>query len=273
MLLGALAVAVLLGYGRGRYPVKEGSRYATLTLPIAVALYLTLVRCAAPKALLGFLALCMAVCFGWNWPGALADAEYRRSRNTPLVQALRAGHEPLSLLAQQYGDMTAWHPGWEFMVVDWWRMLRETGTTAFRKIHGKAGDPARTCLFWQPEAGQLAGALRPEGDGKAYRRRAVRAEAGGPSATAAYDVIIPAPGFYRLCCRCSAPRAGQCLTVVVDDSPPLRQPVPASPDYTACLLAPVLPLLAGSHRLAVTWPGAGSRIDVLELTPQELPPR
>ncbi len=80
LLTTALLVAVALGVARGRYDTPWSSRYCALEVPIAVVLYLLLVRCAAPKELLGCLALGMAICVGWNQPtAARRTARFLRS--------------------------------------------------------------------------------------------------------------------------------------------------------------------------------------------------
>lgn len=269
ILLAAAGVTVVMGYGRARFPLKWDSRYATLVLPIAAAIYLMLVRCRAPRALPGCLTLGMAVCVGWNWPAALAGGETLKAHRLALIHGLRQGDRPLSLLAEHYADATGWAPAWGLQnLVEWWAGLRTAGVSAFRKVHHTAGDPASRCLLLHADSGRLAGSLHALPDSHAVAGRAVQAEPDGAAPTAIYEVQIPTEGRYRLCCRWSAPRPGEPFRVAVDDGPSFSQAATAASEYTACVLEPPLSLAAGGHRLTVTWPGPGARLDVLELTPE-----
>src|SRR5262249_30700456 len=68
LVVPALVLVAAMGHTRAKYPVIWSSRYGALEVPVAVVLYLMLVRCAAPRTLLSGLALWAAVCYGWNWP-------------------------------------------------------------------------------------------------------------------------------------------------------------------------------------------------------------
>jgi hypothetical protein len=264
LLTTALLVTIAMGYGRARYPLIWESRYCALEVPIAVVLFLMLIRCAAPKALLNFFAIGMAMCVGWNWPASIDNARALRPRQVLLVGALRDGHDPLSVLAEQYPDATGWCREWGLQnILSWWQQMRLARISVFHK----EAEPAQRCLFWHSESGSLAGSLHRQDDLGAVAGHAVQADTEAPS-TANYEITVPASGTYKLCCRWQVPTAGRSFAVAVDDGPVMMQPVTAGPTYSACQLNPALPLEAGNHRLTITWPGAGSRLDILELTPR-----
>jgi hypothetical protein len=264
LLLAALLVTGVMGYGRGRYPGIWAPRYCVLELPIAVILFLMLTRCPAPKALLSSMTIGMAICVGWHWPTAIGLGQSLRPQRLQLRDSLRAGQEPLSVLAEQYGACTGWGPQCgSHLLIRWWQHMRRASVSVFAHPPGLA----ERCLFWRADSGSLGAALRPVADGMAVEEVAVLAEADGPAATAVYEVLVPAAGDYQLCCRWQAP-PNRFFTVAVDDGPVMQQPVSGGPSYVPCILGPMLPLEAGKHRLTITWPGAGSRLDVLELNLQ-----
>ena len=263
LLLISLLVLVAMGQARGRSPEFWIPRYCALEIPLVVALFLLLVRCAAPKTLMSCLALGMAVCVGWNWPSSINEARALRPQQVLLVGALRDGHEPLSLLVERYGDYTGWARHWGLHnLLGWWQQMR----LARISIFAKSADVAQHSLFWHAEAGSLAGALHRIDDPAAVAGHAVQADA--EATTAVYEVTIPGSGVYKLCCRWRTPAPGRAFIVAIDNGPEMRQYVPEGPNYVPCVLLSTLSLEAGKHRLAVTWPGVGSRLDVLELNPQ-----
>jgi hypothetical protein len=265
LLAPALALTVVMGHARGKYLDLWSSRYVALEIPIAVTLFLLLVRHAAPTALMTGLAVGMAICVGWNWQSVIDVGRSLRSRQMLLTNGLREGHEPLSVLAEPDPEATGWNKeiGVQCLLV-WWQQMRRARISVF----AKGSDSARQCLFWHSETGSLGGALHLVPDPRAAAGQAVQAETDAPEATAVYEATVPANGVYKLCCRWMVPQPGRSFAVAIDGAPVATQPVPGGPDYAACVLERTVPLDGGTHRIAITWPGAGSRLDVLELTPQ-----
>jgi hypothetical protein len=263
LLVTALLIVVAMGHGRARYPAIWSSRYCTIEIPIAAALYLLLARCAAPKALTGCLAVGLAVCVGWNLPNALEYSRSVRAQQLQLVAGLRGGHEPLSVLAERYPGATGWNKDWGLQhLVGWWQQMRRARISAFGK--GAAG--GHECHLSPAPTGSLSGPLHVVVDANAVFGAAV--EAGGEGGTAVYEVNVPHSGAYRLCGRWMTPVPGKAFAVSIDDGPPLTQWLPAGPEYRAVVLETAGPLEAGPHRVTVRWPCAGSRLDVLELNPR-----
>jgi hypothetical protein len=214
--------------------------------------------------LLSCLAIGIAVCVGWNWPSSINEGRALRPQQLLLTEALRKGHEPLSLLAEQYGDSTGWAKHWGLQnLVGWWQQMRQARISVF----ANSTDAAQQSLFWHAETGALAGGLGVVDDAAAVGGRAVQADTES-LATAVYEVTVPASGIYKLCCRWRTPAPGQAFAVSVDYGPEARQSVPIGPNYVPCVVVPTMSLEAGPHRLAISWPGAGSRLDVVELNPQ-----
>jgi hypothetical protein len=265
LLLSALLITGALAYGRAKYPGTWDSRYAVLEIPIVVVLFLMLIRCHASKGLLTLLTVGMALCVGWNIPSVLDRGRAMGAERRQLHDGLLEGHQPLSILAERYGVVTGWGvPGGPQHLVGWWQQMRLAHTSIF----AKNPDLARRCLLWKSTAGLLGDALHPVGDAAALGGQAVQAEEDGEAATAVYRVTVSDSGVYRLCCRWRTPAPGRIFAVSVDGGPAMMQYVPDGPNYVPCVLVPPLPLESGTHRLAITWPGAGSRLDLLELNPQ-----
>jgi hypothetical protein len=263
LLATALALTVAMGQARAKYPGLWSSRYCALELPVAVSLYLLLVRSGAPKTLLTCLAVGMALCVGWNWPAPIEGARARRPRQIALVGGLRDGRVPLSVLAEQYPDATGWNKDWGLQhLVGWWQSMRQARISVF----GQGADAAQLCVLLHAQAGTFSEPLHVVGDARAVSGAAVEANADG--AAAVYEVNVAAGGSYQLCARWLAPAPGKAFTVAVDGGPAQLQWLPVGPEYAASVLALAAPLEAGPHRLTVTWPGPGSHLDVLELTPQ-----
>ena len=263
-----VAIAVVLGHGRGDYPSPWESRYCVFAAPIVIAIYFLLIRCAAPSLFTGGLAIWMVVCVGWNVPAALALAQAHKARHSVLVKELRSGRQALSLLAEQHVMATGWSAEWGIQnLVTWWYDMRAKGISTFARFHATEQDPARRCLLLHATAGTLGAGLRVEADA-AVQGRSVIANTNGVAARAVYEINVPRDGAYRLCCRWKGTQAGQSFTVAVDGAAPSSQSVEAQSGFKACEYERLLPLSAGRHQLAITWPGSGSRMDVLELTPQ-----
>jgi hypothetical protein len=133
-------------------------------------------------------------------------------------------------------------------------------------VFARSGEAAQQSLFWRAESGALADSLHLIDDPAAVDGHAVQADT--EAATAIYEVTIPTSGVYKLCCRWRTPAPGRTFAVAVDQGPEMTQYVPEGPNYLPCVFMSPLSLEAGPHHLAITWPGSGSRLDVLELNPQ-----
>jgi hypothetical protein len=165
---------------------------------------------------------------------------------------------------ERYPDATGWCKEWGLQnMLTWWQQMRLAQISVF----DKETEAARQSRFLHAESGALASSLHRVDDGLAVAAHAVQADPDGPEATAVYEITVPVSGVYKLCCRWLA-QPNQSFAVALDDGPVMQQPVPGGPSYTACVFGQVLLLEAGKHRLAVTWPGAGSRLDLLELNLQ-----
>jgi hypothetical protein len=262
LLLSAAALVVVLGQARAKYPALWSSRYVAMEIPIAVVVYLMLVRCAAPKTLLASLAVGMAVCVGWNWPTPIEAAKVKRPRQIELNAGLREGRVPLTLLAERYPDAIGWSPECGLQhILGSWRRMREARISVF----GRDAEGAQRCPLWDARAGTLAASAHVIEDARAVSGAAVEGDA---DAAADYEVTVPEDGTYKLCCRWLVPAPGHAFAVAVDGGPSQLQWVPVIPQYMAVVFVPPLTLTAGTHHLTVTWPGPGSRLDVLELNPE-----
>jgi hypothetical protein len=261
LFLSTLLVAVAIGHGRARYPGIWESRYVALVLPIAAVLYLLLVRAAVPKTVLGLLAFGMATCVGWNWQTCIAYKQNLRPQQIQLVTGLRYGSEPLSVLAERYPQATGWGPEWGVQnLVRWWQQMRQAGISVFARDR----DHAHRSLLLNADSGTLGSTLRVVPDPNCVNGRAVQVE--GRAASAVYQVTVPQAGNYLLCFRWQVPSPGQGYTVQVDNDSPMKQTLPALPGYRAYVPGTPVRLEAGTHSITVTWPGPGSRLDVVELT-------
>ena len=268
VLAAAVAIAVVLGHGRGNYPAPCSSRYCVFGAPIAIAIYLLLVRCSAPAIFTGALAIWMAVCVGWNLPAARTEAKLHKSRYTVLIKELCQGRQPLSLLAEQQTMATGWLAEWgTHYLVEWWRDMRSKGVSAYAKVHDTNQDPARFCILLHAASGTLGAGLSIS-PGAAVDGRSVTAATNSENACGVYEIRVPRAATYHLCCRWKATQPGQIFTVAVDEAAPETQLIKPHPGFSACEYGRPLNLSPGKHRLAITWPGPGSSMDVLELTPQ-----
>jgi hypothetical protein len=263
VLLATLAVALVIGYGRGRYPMPWDSRYMTLVIPIAVVTYLLLVRLRAPLVLPGVLAGVMAICVGWTWPEAIT---WVRSFQAPATQAatfFRLGQEPLSVLSVWYAHPMCWGAIPEDLLRHLLQ-LRRKQMSVFQ--NQPEAVPGMGCSqAWAAVSGRFTDGLRPVDDGHASEYRALQADRPG---SAAYEMSVPADGCYLLCCRLSVPASGASLAVRVDDGPNLERSLPSQPGYYPYLLEQLLSLSAGTHTLTITLPQPGTRLDLLELVPR-----
>ena len=270
MVLGAsLSVAGMIGYARAYFPSSWSSRYATLVLPIGVVCYLLMVRLRGPRFIPTTLALLAAASNCGNWPEAIRQARFWHAPAGELVHALRRAEEPLTSLAQRYAGAVGYGYSPSELLVHLVH-LRAAGLSVFhpsRQIRkpDQSGQP----LLWEAECGRHNESFREVVDCHATNNQALEAVAiAGSPATACFDLDINAAGTYLLCCRVSAPAAGQILKVQADDGVIAEQVVPVAADYIPLCPAGLLDLGAGRHTLTITMSGPGARLDVLELMPQ-----
>lgn len=286
VLLASLAVAAAIGFGRGRSGGQWSPRYAVLTQPIGILLYLLMVRLRAPLAMIPqALALGMALCVGWCWPVVLGGADARHSRLAGLEEELRRGAEPLSALTVRYAPALNLIPEIHSrMLLESLVQLRGANLSVFkdRRLLYRPRTLGRP-QSWEAEAGSLGGGLRRVDDEYATEGHAVEvappippAPDGGwadvePTAAASYRIDVPVGGYYSLCCRLLAPEEGPPLTVRIDGGPALEiAPTPGS-EYRPCSVDLPEKLGRGAHTVALgVRPGV--RLDLLELTPRR-PPR
>jgi hypothetical protein len=258
----ALSLLVTVGMARARagFPDAWPSRYCALEVPIAVVAYLLLVRAGAPRTLLNGLALGMALSVGWALPQLMETFDYLRPRQEQLSSQLRAGREPLSVLAENYCDAVGWNRSYGInRLISWWERLRRSHISVFRQE-----STTGSCLFWHARFSGRVRSLTIVDDDWAVEWMGLQAASDGSPGSAIYEVDVPETGSYRLCCRCQAPQPGPGFGVAVDEGPISYHPVVGGKVYTPNLSSS-LNLEAGKHRLTIIWPGARSRVDVFEL--------
>jgi hypothetical protein len=279
LLAACVSVAVMVGYGRGKIPNVWHPRYCTLLLPIGLVLYLLLVRFRAGVFLPGSLAFAMAISFGWNWPEVIALSDKWTRGKAKLWHDLCAGEKPLSLLAKD----EAWAVGYDCdsdKLLVHWLQLREARLLTFAK--GRQREPVpgmglpQVVEAWQ---GRLTGDLKMVKDPKAAGGQLpgypdcggrVIESANDERAEAAYDLEVPADGTYEVCLRIFVPGLAYYLTVGVDQAPPGKRLLPQWPTYYTYNHQPILlDLSAGKHQLTMTFGGAGTKLDLLELIPRK----
>jgi hypothetical protein len=270
--LGAMVVAAAIAHGRARMALWE-PRYVVLTMPIAIVLYLLLVRMRAPLVLPQTLAVVMAVCWGWCWPWVLDHQKAHSSKVVAVMQAHTRGDRPLSELCSrlEHNEALGWtvapfHVGY---LIDCMMQLRQNDLGIFRSINRrKRAAGAGLPQAWKADTGQLSSGWEVVEDSAATQMRTLRVKQTDASpALAVYRLQVFAGGRYRLCCRMRAPQ-GQTLTVAVDDNPVCGQDIYTGADYRACLLDAPLELKAGEHLLALAFSKRGTEVDVVELVPE-----
>lgn len=265
--LASLLVVAAMGYGRARYPWPWDSRYVNLTQPVALLLYLMMVRVRTAPAVPQLMAVAMAVCVGWCWPDAIEIGRAHHADRASLERDLRRGGVPLSLLSERY------IPGWEAtgMLIGWLADLREADCSTFRGRRFELdGRPLPRPLAREAEAATLGDGATAIDDPEAVSSRAVEsAAAPGRPASLTFALDVPTGGSFDLWLRLKAADAAG-ISVAFDDEPPTDCPLPAAPGYAAHAVRPAVVLDAGRHILTITVHEPGPRIDFVELVPRPL---
>jgi hypothetical protein len=269
ILAAVVAVAVLIGHGRGLSPHLWQPRYSTLLLPVPLVLFLLMARWRAPVILPGTLTLLMAVCVGWNWPSVLGHSRYWHDTGMQVVRALRSSSVPLSAVAQKYATAVGYDCDPDKLLRHLLQ-LREAHLSLFQEKTAREPVPGMgPSRLWEAESGQFSDGLRLVEDRRATGGLALEAAADSPPGTVSYAIDVPVAGCYELFCRLLVPQADAFLTVRVDDGPALNRLLPLSEDYYVYGLQPiVIDLNVGRHLLTVALGMTGTKLDLLELIPR-----
>jgi hypothetical protein len=269
LFLATLGVALMIGYGRGRYWSLWDSRLSTLVIPIALVMYLLLVRLRAASLITALLFLWMGLCYGWNWPFAIEWAHNRSKYAGGLPRELQQGKQSLSELTEKYAPALYFSDNPGFLLTQLLE-FRQNNLCVFRPHQQREPIAGMgRSLVWKAETGTLSGGLEKLRDPRASEETAV-----GPSSDAstggmaAYAFEVPADGCYQLCMRLRNDSSDNELSLQLDAEPSVSWSVPINPDYQACQVKPWLELRAGKHNLAITMPNAPVRLDLLEIVPK-----
>jgi hypothetical protein len=257
------SIAVVVAYARGELCLWA-DRYQFLLAPIALITYLLMVRLKAPDFIPGTLVIVMAVAVGWCWPEALRFTTHRRDRGKELIQALRSGNRPLSLLAEQYSD-TTWSPLWgTHPLIHFWVELRAARVSVFRRMPR----PDVAQAFPAKDA-ERVGPIALVSDPTTERGQALMSEAGptGGTGQAIYRFHLPGGHQFQVWARMHVPVPGAHLALAVDDGPPQELPLPQVPLWAPVQLLPAVNLGPGEHQVAITLPSGPTRLDFLEIVP------
>lgn len=262
VLLAVVLAGLAIGYGRGRYPALFASRYQTLMIPTGVVVYLLMLQLRATTLVPQSLALWIAFCAGWNWPDALAQAQCRHVYASRFVKELRKGETPLSVLAVQHGGAVVCHEPRELL--ESLVQLRNQRLSAFRQ--GSAKEPFTLPIRshrWEAGLGTWGEGVCAFEDSNASESKAIRAESeeGGELT---YAIELPA-GRYTLWGRIHCLTGTAPVLIQLDDAPPIAWQLSPNPGYAPCVLEAPLAFSAGKHELKLILPGAGTRVDQLEL--------
>ncbi|HEV3203500.1 MAG TPA: hypothetical protein VGY77_03915, partial [Gemmataceae bacterium] len=212
-----LAVAAMIGYGRGHYPNLWESRYCTLLLPIALMCYLLLVRLRAPVVMANILVSVMVFSFGWNWPVTIGSGRVWHDPIAAAQGALKEGSFPLTIWATCHGDAVGCFQN-KNRLVNYLVQLRTARLSIFKKGVHEPFPGIGLPITLEAEAGRITGNIRNCWDPKAAGDHALQAISlqDGPG-TACYDVEVPATGTYELCCRIHAHLQNHVLIFQIDD--------------------------------------------------------
>jgi len=263
-LVAMLAVAAMIGYGRGNYAPLWQSLYCTLLLPIGVMCYLLLVRLRAPGVILNCLVLTMMFSAGWNWPVVIGLGRVWHEPIAAAEGALKDGSMPLTVWASCHGDAvgSSQHKN---RLMEYLVQLRSARLSVFRK-GVKQPRPGRGWpITLEAENGRLTGNIQVICDLLATRDHALGPiSLTGDAGSAAYEVEVPASGSYQLCCRIDPQARSHVINLQVDEGPVLATPIAASKEYSPYILGP-FEMAAGKHIFHLTMPKPGLRLDFLEL--------
>jgi hypothetical protein len=267
----AVAVAVMIGHGRGLYPNLWEPRYCTLLIPVPLALYLFLLRVRSSPTIPAALAFGMAVAVGWNWPAVISISHEWHDRGLDVVRLLRQGREPLSAIAQEHAQQVGYDCDAD-RLLGFLVQLRETRQSVFQEKSAQEPVPGLgQSRLWEAEDGRFNDGLSLVEDWKASKRQALQATAMAPPwGTVVYNIEVPGDGTYELFCRLAVPTLNAFLTVRVDDGPMLKRLLPQSRGYYTYRQEPiVLHLKAGPHVVSITLGRAGTKLDLVELLPRK----
>jgi hypothetical protein len=265
----SLAVAVMIGHGRARYPELWDSRYATLLLPVGLLTYLLLVRLRAPAILPAMMALTMIVSVTCCWPVAIRLARQLHDPAGEMTRALKHGTAPLCVLSTRYAPAVGYACNPD-KLLDALVLLREAEVSVFHPKRFQEAVPGMgRSLVWEAERGKFTGAFRLVIDPRATKNQALEAvSTPAEPATVTYEFGVPAHGSYMLCLRLWTPCLGHRLDVRMDDEPSHPMALPAEPGYYPYCVD--FELGAGTHCMQVTCFQAGTRLDLLEIIPRTL---
>jgi hypothetical protein len=265
LLVATMGVAVMIGYGRGRYPTLFDSRYTTALLPAGVVMYLLLVRLRAPVILPNLLACIMALATGWNWSATASIVQDWHGRMTAAWQDLRDGRQPLSVWVDRHHHDVGQPEA--LRLTEYVVQLRRARLSVFQDRLPEPVPGLGASQVWEATAGTMAGNLRQTDDWRAIRLSTVESLDGpGATGSVAFPCTVPAEGSYLVCCHVRTPAAGHRVIVRVDDGPSSERMLPANADYFPCCVEPVR-LHPGAHELKIELPEAGTRLDLVELVP------
>jgi hypothetical protein len=266
VLVAAFLVVALIAYGRGKMPGGVwASRYVALTMPIAIAGYLMMVRLRTSRVILQSCALGMALCVGWSWPVALWVVKTRHEQVAPLIQAMKRGDSILSTLARDDYAVLGLPRELNMHLQSCLLQLRRADLSIFRRINRRKRRAGQALSqAWEAELGKLGPGLRLVADDRATSRQAIEGSI-DEQGTATYDVDVMTGGSFVLWCRVRSPAAGQVVSIKIDQRKPVEQPLPDGPEYCPVKVNTPLELGAGKHTLMVTMPRSDARLDVVEL--------
>jgi hypothetical protein len=269
VLLATVAVALMIGHGRGLSPRIWQPRYATLIMPMPLVLYLLMVRWRSALIIPGMLTFLMAVSIGWNWPIVLADSRYWHDRGMEAAQALRQVSCPLAAAAEKYAPVVGYTCD-SNKLLRLLMALRDAHMSVFRKQSARepvAGmGPAQ---LWDAAAGQVTAGLRMVADIRATSGLALEPASSWAPGTVTYAIEVPEGGCYELSCRLAVPERDASLAVRVDDGLAFTRSLQPGGEYSALCHQPVsLELSPGKHLVALTLTGRRTRLNLLELIPR-----
>jgi hypothetical protein len=187
-----------------------------------------------------------------------------------LEKVLRRGMMPLSIASDRYiQQRMGLPPEMSGRVAAWLLQLREADLSVFkdrrRFIHGRAIPRPQA---WEAETGSLGAGSRPALDDRAASGRAVESiKVPDAPAVVTYKFAVSVAGSYNLWCRLRPVGVGDRVSVCVDNHARREIALPGSPNYLTQAVLQNLDLGDGPHSLTIQLLQAGTRLDLVELTP------